>query len=493
MEGDSDSAQLWSLTLQNSPVAMALVSPAGDLFVVNASFCQMMGYDAETLRTMNVQDITHPDDPDDDLELMRATLAGERNSYRLRKRYLCAGGRVVWGDLSVAVLRDDHGKPIHFISQILDVTAQHEFEGRIAVAHATIELQSRMVQAVYDSVDVGLLLIDRSGHYDRMNRRHEDFIGLAFPDGHLGQAGQLGFVFAPDGTTPLTREESPSYRALQGEEFDDLRVWIGREPAERRALSVSARTVHGPAGGIEGAALAYTDVTDYMRALGVKDEFVASVSHELRTPLTSVLGHLEMLADRDDLPAEASEQIKVVERNAIRLDNLVSDLLQVAQGSEGAIHLVCARCDVATLVREAVEAARPLAGRAGVHLELDSPASLVCDVDAHRLRQVLDNLISNGVKYTDAGGSVTLTLRQVGDAVEMEVADTGIGITLDDADKVFTRFFRAPAAQSRMAPGTGLGLSIVRSIVEAHGGQVGVRSDIGRGSRFSVSLPRSSG
>lgn len=106
----------------------------------------------------------------------------------------------------------------------------------MATANATIELQSRMVQAVYDSVDVGLILIDRSGHYDRMNRRHEDFLRPAFPDGHLGQAGQVGFVYAPDTMSLLTREETPSYRALQGEEFDDLRIWVGKEPSERRAL-----------------------------------------------------------------------------------------------------------------------------------------------------------------------------------------------------------------------------------------------------------------
>jgi PAS domain S-box-containing protein len=449
----------------------------------------MMGYDADQLETMSVQDITHPDDLAGDLELMASTLAGQRTSYRLRKRYRCAADREVWGDLSVALLRDENGEPIHYISQILDVTAQHDFERRIAAANETIELQSRMVQAVYDSVDVGLVLIDRSGHYDRMNRRHRDFMDLAFPDGHFGQAGQLGLVYAPDGTTLLTREETPSYRALHGEEFDDLRIWVGAEPQERRALSVSARTVTSPAGGIEGAALAYTDVTDYMRAMGVKDEFVASVSHELRTPLTSMLGHLEMLASRDDLPPDASAQIKVVERNATRLDNLVADLLQVAQGPDGTIRVVRESCDVAALVREAVEAARPLAERAGVHLRLHSPDSLVSDLDAQRFRQVLDNLVSNGVKYTDRGGSVTLSLDLVGDSIELEVADTGIGISAEDVESLFTRFFRAPAAEARMAQGTGLGLSIVRSIIDAHGGQVSVQSEVGRGSRFRVSLP----
>ncbi|HXH81094.1 sensor histidine kinase [Nocardioides sp.] len=221
----------------------------------------------------------------------------------------------------------------------------------------------------------------------------------------------------------------------------------------------------------------------------VKDEFVASVSHELRTPLTSVLGHLEMLSSRIDLPRDVTAQIKVIERNAVRLDGLVSDLLQVAQDQVGVTTVVPARCDVAALVQDAVDAARPVAYRAGVHLDLNCPDSLVSEVDAQRLRQVMDNLISNGVKYTDEGGFVTVTLRQVADHVELEVADTGIGMSAADLEKLFTRFFRTSAAQSRMAPGTGLGLSIVRSIIEAHDGEVSVESEIGRGTTILVSLP----
>ena len=113
---------------------------------------------------------------------------------------------------------------------------------------------------------------------------------LAYPGGHGGMAGQLGHVYAADGTTPLAREEMPTYRASQGEEFDDCRIWVGADPLTRRALSVSARSVRDEQGRFAGAALAYKDVTDFMQALQVKDEFVASVSHELRTPLTSIVG-----------------------------------------------------------------------------------------------------------------------------------------------------------------------------------------------------------
>jgi two-component system phosphate regulon sensor histidine kinase PhoR len=485
----SESEQLWRLTMEHSPVGMALVGTGGELLVANRAFCEMLGYAEDALRTMTFQQITYPEDLAADLALLEETLAGGRSSYRMRKRYIHADGHLVWGDLSVALLRSDDGAPIHFISQILDVTAQQEYERRLAAAAEVIDHQRRLAEAVYDSVDVGLVLIDRSGRYETMNRRHRDFMALAFPDGHAGLAGQLGAVYGPDGVALLSREEMPTHRAAQGEEFDDVRMWVGDDSITRRALSVSARTVHDPAGGFAGAALAYTDVTDFMRALDVKDEFVASVSHELRTPLTAVLGHLELLAERTDLPPDMAEQVRVVERNAVRLRHLVGDLLHVAQVRDSGLQLARSPVDLGLLVQQAVEAAIPSAQAARVALFADSADGVVAMVDGQRLRQVVDNLISNALKYSDADGSITVSMRRDRGVIEIAVTDTGIGIDGAEVDRLFTRFFRGQQAQVRMAPGAGLGLSIVQSIVQAHGGEVQVESEVGVGSRFSVRLP----
>ena len=228
-----------------------------------------------------------------------------------------------------------------------------------------------------------------------------------------------------------------------------------------------------------------------MRALQVKDEFVSSVSHELRTPLTGVLGYLELLRERDDLPSDVTAQLRVVERNARRLLHLVSDLLHVAQAREGGLELDRDRVDLVALVRHAVEAAMPAATTAGVTLTLGAPASLEAEVDGERIRQVVDNLLSNGIKYTEPGGSVTVDLRLVGRGVQIAVTDTGIGLTAAEQEQVFTRFFRAPEVHERQIPGTGLGLNIVQAIVEAHGGSVTVESEAGVGSTFVVTLPAS--
>jgi len=335
------------------------------------------------------------------------------------------------------------------------VTEQREAEQRLTAANAELEHERQTLEAIFETVNVGLLLIDRDGRYERMNRRHQETMALPFPDGHGGEAGQLGHVYYPDGKTLMTREDMPSYRAVKGEEFDDLRYWVGDDPLTRAAYSASARSVRGPDGELTGAALAYQDITDLMRAMQVKDEFVASVSHELRTPLTSVLGHLEMLSDRDGLPPDVTAQLRVVQRNALRLRSLVSDLLQVAQDREGSLQLQRAEVDLAALVREALQAAHPFAQGSGIALQGDVPDQLTAVVDERRLRQVLDNLVSNAVKYTVSGGSVTVVLRQLGDEVEIVVSDTGIGIRQDEVEHVFNRFFRAAKHCSDRSRGPG--------------------------------------
>ena len=472
-----DSGELWRLALEHSPVGMTLVGLDGRLLVVNRALCDMLGYAEAELCAKGFQEITHPDDLDADLERFGQAVAGEIDSYRLHKRYLHADGHVVWGDLSVALVRRPDGTPLHFISQILDVTE--------------LERERQTLEAIFETVNVGLLLLDRDGHYERMNRRHEETMGLPFPDGHEGEAGQLGYVFQRDGHTLMGREEMPSYRAAQGEEFDELRYWVGRDDATRAAFSVTARNILDANGERAGSVLAYQDVTDLMRALQVKEAFVASVSHELRTPLTAVLGYLELLRDQEDVPPDIAAQLAVVERNARRLEALVADLLHVAQAKETGLQLERAPVDLAGLVQEAVDSARAYADVAGVRLEAELPERLDAPLDGPRLRQVVDNLLSNALKYTRPGGSVRVVLEGGEEELRLTVVDTGMGIDEEEQSHVFNRFYRGEDARRRQIPGTGLGLSIAAAIVEAHGGTLRLESELDVGSTFLVTLPRS--
>ena len=397
---------LWRLTMEHSPVGMALVSLSGDLVSVNLALCEMLGHPPEVLTGLTFRDITHPDDLSSDVRLVLQALADEISSYRITKRYVRADGQVVIGDLSVALLRAPDGTPIHFIAQIVDLTERDAIAQRLDVAEATIESEQRKADAVFDTAAVGLLLIDADGVYQGYNSRHRAFMDLAFPEGHRGRVGQTGFLFDADQTRPLTSEEMPTTRAVAGEEFDDFLLWVGEDPHTRRALSVSARSVRDRHGAFTGAALAYHDVTELMRALKVKDEFVTTVSHELRTPLTSALAHLELLEDAAGVSDDVRRQLTAVERNIKRLSHLVADLLFVTRATSGSPLIDPYRVDLVTVVSEALDAAAIAAGEAGVRLASHLPSTVPPESGSSRSSWARTNLGgSEGHRqYTDRGG-----------------------------------------------------------------------------------------
>jgi two-component system phosphate regulon sensor histidine kinase PhoR len=492
-----DAAELWRMTVEHSPVGMALVDLEGRMVSVNQAVADMLGYTREELLSLTFAEVTAPEDLELNMRLREEARTGQRDGYRLTKRYVRSDGEHVWGDLSVAVVRDDEGRPAYFMSQVLDVTDRIRDQERLRSAAELLSNQRQIAEAILETVDVGLVLLDADGAYAAMNRRHRDFIALAFPDGHRGRAGQEGEVYGPDGAR-WTREQMPSWRAAQGEEFDDLHMWVGADPLVRRALSVSARSVRTPDGRFAGAGLAYTDITEVLRALEVKDDFIAAVSHELRTPLAAIRGRVELLASYPDQTPEVAADVAALQRNAARLDRLVSDLIEAGQMQSGALHLRCAAYDVVAVVAEAVAAVAPAAVAAGVDLVADladgtgSRRRIPAYGDAGRIRQVLDNLLANAVKHTPAGGSVRMDVYWDDDVDEVEVvlADTGHGIAADELDRVFERFYRGAEARQRGVDGLGLGLSITRALVEAHGGHVVVESEVGAGTTFTVRLPR---
>ncbi len=221
----------------------------------------------------------------------------------------------------------------------------------------------------------------------------------------------------------------------------------------------------------------------------LKDEFVALISHDLRTPLTSIMGYLELVLDDDNLTEEQRGFLNVADRNADRLLRLVNDLLFVARFEAGELELRPTDLDLAAVVRQSVEESGPRAAAGGVELTCVAGAVSSVQADKGRMFQLVENLVSNAIKFTPEGGEVRVSVTPVNGVVRLEVADTGIGIASGEQQRLFERFFRASTASEHQIPGTGLGLYITRAIVEAHGGSIAVRSDPGEGTSFCVELP----
>jgi signal transduction histidine kinase len=239
-------------------------------------------------------------------------------------------------------------------------------------------------------------------------------------------------------------------------------------------------------------AAALADQNERLRDLDrIKDDFVAAVSHELRTPLTSIRGYLDLVREGEagDLTSDQERFLDVVDRNADRLLHVVGDLLFVAQVDAGKLELELEHVDLAALAAYSVEAARPHAEDRGIQLSLvvDGPVEL--SGDPARLGQLLDNLITNALKFTPGGGRVEVRTAAGDGHALVDVVDTGMGIPDADRERLFDRFFRTAAASTQAIPGTGLGLAIVKAIAEGHGGGVAVDSEEGVGTTFRVRLP----
>jgi len=223
--------------------------------------------------------------------------------------------------------------------------------------------------------------------------------------------------------------------------------------------------------------------------LRLRDEFVAVISHELRTPMTSIIGYLELIGEDDTLAPQQRSYLEVVQRSSDRLVELVDELLLVAEAGRGKLKLDVVDVDASALVANAIAAARPSADTRGIVLRGEQSGGTSVRGDAKRLAQMLDNLVSNAIKFTPEGGRVSVRAGRAEAGVFFEVSDTGDGIPPEDRAHLFEAFYRSRRANINAVPGTGLGLTITKAIVDAHRGTIEIDCPDGDGTTFRVVLP----
>lgn len=225
----------------------------------------------------------------------------------------------------------------------------------------------------------------------------------------------------------------------------------------------------------------------------MRREFVANVSHELKTPLTNILGYAETLRGgaMDDREA-ASRFLERIENNAIQLKNLVEDILKLSEIESERMEIKPENLPLREIVDEIIDQFQQDIEMKEIQCLNHISTELLVRADAKVIRQILKNLVDNAIKYNRAGGVITLEDEVLGSDCRVTVRDTGIGIPEKDLPRIFERFYRSDKAHSRQMGGTGLGLSIVKHLVQTHGGEVGVRSELGKGSEFWFTIPMAS-
>lgn len=479
-------------TFENAAIGIAHVGVDGRWLRMNPALCRITGYSPEELELLTFADITHEEDRESDLELAQSVVDGKINTYSMEKRYLRKDGSVVWVNLTVSLLRDVEGNPLHFISMVDDISAkkaaleelnkQRHFVERLMhvmpnVLYVISMEEQRVVWANRilglalgytreQLSDFGSRLVDKIMHPDDMAKRPAYFDKLR----HSAEGKIFNF----------------EYRLLDAQ--GEWRWFQSHDTAFSRDKDGNIRELIGTASDITERKLAENALKEGARR---KDEFLAMLGHELRNPLGAIRHAVQITKESANDDEAINWAREIMDRQSLQLSRMVDDLLDVARINKGSIELRLEDLDLKTVLHRAVAAVRPLmeAKSHACMVEIDSEPTRVHG-DAARLEQVIVNLLSNAAKYTSEGGNIWVGCHaEKGQAIVI-IRDNGVGIEPKLLPHVFDLFTQADSSIDRAQGGLGIGLTVVKSLVEMHGGHVFASSDgIGCGATMTLHLP----
>ncbi|MCL8024654.1 PAS domain-containing sensor histidine kinase [Nocardioides bruguierae] len=484
-----DAERLTDSTLATTAAMIVVTDPEGRVRLVNDAATRVTGWTTADLAGRHVWETGLLPGAQADLEAL-ATWPNRSGAPVVRERSLATSTgatlRVRWSDNAV---RDATGQARMLVLTGIDVTEERASSAlvehllRAPVGTVLLGLDE---QGTIQVANTGAELVLGRAPADLLGTPAIDLVDPAYLVERFGQEG-AGDGFRAALASADRRDQDPAGATdwvVVGASGDllTLSVTVTRvdEPASRSRFLVVARDVTEE-----------RRLVQQLRALdSAKTDFVMTVSHELRTPTTSILGYSQFLAE-EPLEPEQLQMVQAVLRNARRLAAMNEDLLFLARLDAGVVDSSQSTAvDLGELATALGCTREDEARERGLALRIDAEPGARVQGDAAQLTRMLDNLIGNALKFTDAGGSVTVTVGSVGDEVSLVVEDTGMGIPVDEQDGLFQRFYRSSTAVQRAVQGPGLGLSIVAAVVAAHAGRVSVRSAHLEGATFSVALPQ---
>ena len=361
-------------------------------------------------------------------------------------------------------------------------------------------------RVLFDMSPVAVYVIDRSGVIQEFNSVAAELWGRepALGDTDERFCGSYK-LFRPDGSF-MPHAQCPMAQVVNGEieEARDGEVHIERPDASRITVIVNIRPLKSPSGEIIGAINCFYDITERARrerereqhaeALSKlnrrKDEFLAMLSHELRNPLAPISNAVQILKSQGNGNPDHDRARDIIERQVSQLTRLVNDLMDASRVSSGRVHLQLANVAVSSAVERAVDTVRHLIDQRGHELTVSLPPQPIwLDADAARLEQIIVNLLTNAAKYTQDGGRIWLSVEQDDDECVLRVRDTGVGMAPELLPRIFDLFTQAESSLDRSQGGLGIGLALVQQLVALHHGRIDVKSTVGQGTEFVVTLP----
>jgi len=465
---------------EEAPVGIYRTTPGGQILLVNPALLRMLGYEsADALQARNLE--SEGTDASYDRGLFRELVEREEGIRGLESQWRRRDGSMIWVREHAKAVRGEDGAVLYYEGTVEDISGPKRAQEELLASHAR---RAAIVEAALD----GVLTLDAAGRIFEFNPAAERVLGWP-PEEALGR-NVLDLLDLP-GFCPSTHGELESYLASGAGVALGRRIETQGRRADGTVFPLELALTRLPGNNPATFTAFLRDLSERHEIERLKAQFVATVSHELRTPLTSLRGALGLLAGGvlGDLPPEARSAVEIAQRSILRLVSLVNDILDIERLEHGRLSLQLASHSLATLLARSVEEVSPIAREAGIALDAGHPQGVVVG-DGDRLVQVIVNLLSNALKFSPRGSAVRLRAWETPDGVEVQVEDQGRGVPPSQREVIFDRFRQVEIADSAGQRGAGLGLAIARSIVEMHGGRIGVESEPGKGSTFWFRIPR---
>jgi len=346
----------------------------------------------------------------------------------------------------------------------------------------TIDRQRNELEAVLSSMEEGVIAIDKEEHILSINRAAAGIFALK-PEEYQGRLIQE--AIRNNELQRFIKSALSEDKSIAG----DITLYQNGE----RVLNARTTPLRGVDDNDIGILVVLNDVTQLRKLETVRRDFVANVSHELKTPVTAIKGFVETLLQGSvEAPEEADRFLRIIEKHTDRLTAIIEDLLKLSriEQEDEVNSIYLEKGSVNEVIQSAIQVCRQKADEKNVQIHVLCPQDITVNRDAHLLEQAVVNLLDNAIAYSKQGGAVNVDVQSTESELLISVEDSGIGIAKEHLSRLFERFYRVDSARSRKLGGTGLGLSIVKHIVQAHSGHVTVKSTPGKGSVFTIYLPK---
>jgi PAS domain S-box-containing protein len=501
-EALSQSEQKFRNAFESASIGMGMVSLQKEFLAVNSSACQIFGYSESELLTMTCNDIIYPDDLENHVNHFQKLLAGETSYFLQEQRYIHKDGHIIWAFLSVSLVRNHQQQPQYFIAQLQDITQRK-------LAEEALNSSWKRYRELFEGSVDGIAMTTLDGIFFDCNASYAKMLGYSKAELIGKRYSEITPAKWYEMERKIINEQimKRGYSELYEKEYIrkdgtifpiELNCYcVFNEAGEPQSLWAIVRDISER----KQAQLALQKAKEAAEAANrAKSTFLGSISHELRTPLNAILGFSQILARSNNLSPDEKENIRIINKSGEHLLNLINQILDVTKSEAGLTTLNETAFDLHSLLDELKEMFQPKAEEKNLPLNFQQADNVpqYVKTDAIKLRQILINLLTNALKFTQEGGvtlrifSQPISLEEKSSLeqpikLDFEVEDTGLGISQNELAKLFQAFVQTQTGKA-LQQGTGLGLVISKQFVQLLGGEITVSSQVGIGSIFKFHI-----